>query len=88
LDHLAQVVGFNYTLYESPDRKYGTLVNGTWSGMMKEIEDGVSTFSVLSRHTITLLMTIGHILTRMGIQVFYIMVDKVKNLCKYMISVT
>jgi hypothetical protein len=70
LDHLAQVVGFNYTLYESPDRKYGTLVNGTWSGMMKEIEDGVSTLRAFSGHTITFLITIRHILTRMGIKDF------------------
>ncbi|XP_053394397.1 glutamate receptor ionotropic, kainate 3-like [Mercenaria mercenaria] len=40
LENVAQIVGFNYTLYESPDGKYGSLENGSWTGMMKEIEDG------------------------------------------------
>lgn len=42
LDNIAQRLGVNYTLYECPDGRYGSLTNGTWNGIMKEIKDGTA----------------------------------------------
>lgn len=43
MDNIAQIMGVNYTLYESPDGRYGSKTNDTWTGIMKEVKDGVST---------------------------------------------
>lgn len=36
--------GFNYKLYLIPDNQFGILETGNWSGLMREILDGVSSY--------------------------------------------
>lgn len=39
---LSQLLGFNYTFRLQEDGIYGSLVNGEWNGMIREIRDYVS----------------------------------------------
>lgn len=45
ISHIAKKKGFQYELYSSPDGSYGRFVfereNGTWTGMIKEVQDKV-----------------------------------------------
>nr|XP_039271458.1 glutamate receptor ionotropic, kainate 1-like [Styela clava] len=37
LDALANKIGFKYKMYEVPDRKYGSIVNNSWNGLVGEL---------------------------------------------------
>ena len=38
LDKIAERLGFNYTIYEAPDKTYGAKqANGEWTGIMGEL---------------------------------------------------
>lgn len=42
LKRLADMMGFNYTLYEVEDRSFGTQVDGEWNGIVRDIMQEVS----------------------------------------------
>ena len=39
LDHLSDIIGFNYTIYEQAERKYGSAdkTSGKWDGMIGDL---------------------------------------------------
>jgi hypothetical protein len=37
LDLIKSRLGFNYTIYEVADKKYGSEVNGVWNGMIGDL---------------------------------------------------
>ena len=37
IEHLANKVGFKYDLYLVEDRKYGSIENGSWNGMIQDL---------------------------------------------------
>lgn len=48
---LSQMLGFNYTFRLQEDGVYGSLVNGQWNGMVKELLEHVS--CTFGRETVT-----------------------------------
>lgn len=41
LNRLAQDIGFNFTIHEPADGRYGSEVNGRWTGLIGELLEGV-----------------------------------------------
>lgn len=39
LDEIGNILGFNYTLEPIPNNVYGSLKNGEWNGMIREVQD-------------------------------------------------
>jgi len=51
LKALSEMLGFKYKVRLAADKGYGSLKNGKWNGMIKEVMDGVSSkgFLVLTK---------------------------------------
>jgi hypothetical protein len=41
LNEIAQKMNFRYEIYKVADNNYGSEVNGTWNGMIRELIDKV-----------------------------------------------
>ena len=46
LKNISEIVGFNYTIKLVEDGMYGTMVDGKWNGLVKDLLDKVFLFIV------------------------------------------
>jgi hypothetical protein len=44
LNEISQKMNFRYELYKVADNSYGSEINGTWNGMIRELMDKVFNF--------------------------------------------
>ena len=52
LERLSKDLNFEYQMYIVADRKYGALVNGSWNGLVEELEKGINTSNALIKYEI------------------------------------
>lgn len=43
LNALVKQLGMSYEIYEVEDNKYGSYINGSWNGVVRELISGVNT---------------------------------------------